>query len=412
MRVSVVVLGDLERSPRMVHHARALAARGVNVDLIGYADAGAALVTESRIHTHPLPPPPVTRAAHAWTVAAGLRRSASQAFGLLRVLLRVPRPDVILVQTPPAVPTLWVARLAARLRSARLVIDWHNLTYTVLALRVGSRHPLVRLMQRHERNAGRRRDGHLTVSRCLADALARDWNIRAQVVRDRAGPPAVEHPPLDRQTVVARYFAGCVTGTEPSAFIVVPTSWSLDDDFDLLLDALDRCDARMARESAVASGAQWPVVLVLLTGRGPQQVTYMPRVLARRGRHVHVRAHWLAAEDYPRVLASADLGISIHRSSSGLDLPMKICDLFAAGVPVCALDYGPCLSELVQHDRNGLLFDSAETLADQIVGLTRHLPERGTQLTRLTRGACASGAPVPLHEWMQDAWPTLSGEGR
>ena len=168
----------------------------------------------------------------------------------------------------------------------------------------------------------------------------------------------------------------------------------------------------MAREQALAPEHVWPVVLVLLTGRGPEQDTYLPRIHARRGRRVHVRASWLAAEDYPQVLASADLGISIHRSSSGVDLPMKICDLFAAGVPVCALDYGPCLSELVRHDDNGLLFDSAETLGDQILELTRHLPTQNARLTRLTQGARGSGAPVPVHEWMQDAWPVLSGEGR
>ena len=40
MRVAVVVVGDLGRSPRMQYHARALAARQVFVDLIGYEGAG------------------------------------------------------------------------------------------------------------------------------------------------------------------------------------------------------------------------------------------------------------------------------------------------------------------------------------------------------------------------------------
>jgi len=66
---------------------------------------------------------------------------------LLRLLLlQLPRPELLLVQNPPSIPTLAVAWLAARLRGAALVIDWHNLGFSILSHSRGSdRHPLVKV---------------------------------------------------------------------------------------------------------------------------------------------------------------------------------------------------------------------------------------------------------------------------
>ena len=60
---------------------------------------------------------------------------------------------------------------------------------------------------------------------------------------------------------------------------------------------------------------------------------YVERMQALRLHHVAFRTMWLEASDYPLLLGSADLGVCLHTSSSGLDLPMKVfpCTLAVVG---------------------------------------------------------------------------------
>ena len=190
------------------------------------------------------------------------------------------------------------------------------------------------------------------------------------------------------------------------AIVVSPTSWTADEDFDLLLDAVQRCDSLLP-EAAPGPAPERLALLVLLTGRGPLRAAYEERMRRMPLRRVRLRALWLSPEDYPLLLAAADLGVCLHRSAAGVDLPMKVSDMFGAGLPVCALDYGPCLAELVHAGDNGLLFSSAEELARQLCQLVGELPGRAPSLERLRANVLAHRETWG-EGWQREAWPVLS----
>jgi len=336
--VAVVVLGDVARSPRMLAHALSFANTGHIVSLIGYRGYPLPAEAESpRIRLlplHPLPPSRQHRTGIRFVVWSSLRMSLVAVELFLRLMGA--RARRIVVQNPPSFPTLLAAWLAARLCRARLIVDWHNYGYSIMALRLGASHRLVRLAEWYEETAGRRADAHLCVSRHLRDDLARR-EITAQILYDR---PLAYIEPDPRPS-------------EAPLLVVCPAGWTADEDIGMLLDALDACEGAAAMD-------------VWITGDGPLRQEMEQRIADRGRRAISVRTGYLPAAQYRALVARAGLGISLHRSSSQLDLAMKVVDLFAARVPVAAYDYGDCLREQVDPGRTGVLFRTAAELADQL----------------------------------------------
>jgi beta-1,4-mannosyltransferase len=387
----------------MQYHALALAANGYQVDLVGYEGKRPRpeILAHSRITCHFLRPsalrarPWLPRALFAPATLADALTGTPQL--LARLLAVSAGTDVLLVQTPPAIPTLALALLVARARRARLVIDWHNLGHTMLALRLGPRHPAVALMRRAEETLGRRAHAHLCVSAALRRRLVEQGMRDVTVFRDRRGAAFAPLAAAERAEVRRWLSAevGAPGAADAAALVVSPTSWTADEDFDLLLEALPRCDQSVGVP-----------VLLLLTGDGPRRAAFEARARALPLRRIVVRTHWLAAEQYPRVLGAADLGLCLHRSSSGLDLPMKAFDMLGAGVPPLALDYGPCLREALRDGENAVLFADASTLAARLAEILEGFPD-AQLLTRLRREVEHSRGPTWEQAWVTDAAPVL-----
>jgi beta-1,4-mannosyltransferase len=371
MRTAVVVLGDLGRSPRMQYHALALAVNAGEVDLIGLegAPVHAALTTEARVHSHRL-----GDAAFSTRASGGRRRfvflsaarAGLQSAALLGRLLRLPKPDLILVQNPPAVPTLAVAWIAARMRGARFIVDWHNLSHTMLAVRLGADHRAVHALARSEKRWAKRADGHLAVSEALAAWLKREWGIQPTVVYDRP-PRMFSKPDLRTSAELWQRLARDLNlGPRRIPIVVCPTSWTPDEDIDLLLEALERAERKLVTAKGETPA---PDLALLMTGRGPLRAEFEARLSRRNLKRLAVRTVWLEPADYPVLTGMADAGLCLHQSSSGLDLPMKLADFRGAGVPVCAYDYAPVLGEVLRNGQEGITFRDPGELATLLIAL-------------------------------------------
>jgi beta-1,4-mannosyltransferase len=355
----------------MQYHAVSLAATGSDVDLVGLGGAPPipAVTGNARIHCHRLADRAFARRDKGGIrrfVLGSVLRASGQAVRLFSLLMRLPKPDVILVQNPPAVPTLSIAWLAARLRGARLIIDWHNLSHAIAAVKVGDTHRAVKSLRRSERRGGRRADAHLTVSKALAQWLSREFGITAAVMYDRPSK-AFAAPAADAASALWETLKKELPATERVPIVVCPTSWTPDEDFDLLLEALERAERRLTGDQ--------PSLAVLLTGRGPLRTTFEQRAARRHFKRIIVKMLWLEPTDYPTLVGMADLGLCLHQSASGLDLPMKLADLRGAGVPVATYDYAPVLSEVMENGREGVTFRDPGDLANILLAVaTRAIP--------------------------------------
>lgn len=293
------------------------------------------------------------------------------------------------------------------------MIDWHNYGWTILAGTRGASHPFVRISRYYESLFGRiAPDANLTVTHAMLRQLkGAPYNIKTPIVAMHDRPAAIFRPvfhPRDRRT-----FLSNIPETSDSTdaiisghlrLLVSSTSWTPDEDFSIFLDALVKYGSSRGRIP----------LLVIITGRGPQKAMYEAKIaaLAAEGRlpSITIKTAFLSFENYAQLLAAADLGICLHMSSSGVDLPMKVVDMFGAGLPVLAYSAYESFSELVKEGENGCGFETPAQLAQ---GLHRLLdPDNGGyELDQLKTGATKEGARRWDEEWDENVKPLLGFPG-
>ncbi|KAI0762365.1 mannosyltransferase [Fomes fomentarius] len=460
--VAILVLGDIGRSPRMMYHAESFATNKFLTYLVGYGGSKPipTLLSLPRVRFVYLTEPPRYLQRLPFILGGPLKVLRQVAEIVFTLAVRIPHPpEFILVQNPPSIPTLALVWLVSRMRGCKVIIDWHNLGYSILALRLSDRHPFVRFSKWFESYFGRSAYAHLFVTNAMRNHLVKEWDLQGHKVVLHDRPPAHFHraSPPETHALFQRLLpdlsapASALTDFLPpsnppystplthiasaahsgesglardndldlgsfadgtampslrpdrTALLVSSTSWTPDEDFGMLLEALKDYERRARASESQAADTRLPKVLVIVTGKGPLRQQYMREVEGLQTGHgggqdgedgpwrfVRCVSLWLEASDYPLLLGSANLGISLHSSSSALDLPMKVVDMFGCGLPVCALGFA-CLDELVKDGVNGLVFHNAQQLAAQLESLLRGFPD-APALSAL-RGSFDTSAP-------------------
>ncbi|KAK5600768.1 hypothetical protein CRENBAI_010432 [Crenichthys baileyi] len=430
-RVCVLVLGDIGRSPRMQYHALSLSKHGYQVTFVGFLDSKPHqdVLSEEKIQ--------IVAISEVKGVQAGpklltyVTKTIVQSVQILHVLLSMELQAHILMQNPPGLPGVAVAWVVCILRGSTFIIDWHNYGYTIMALSLGASHPVVRLAKWYEHLFGPLASHSLCVTNAMKGDLLKNWGIKATTLYDR--PASIfRETPLDLQhelfvrlaeshpqfratgsdlketeaetTVftVRNLGNGEVTlRSDRPALLVSSTSWTEDEDFSILLKALEEY------EDFIRGGVSLPSLVCVITGKGPQKEHYKKLISSLNLEHVKICTPWLEAEDYPLLLGSADLGVCLHKSSSGLDLPMKVVDMFGCCLPVCAIQFD-CLQELVKHEENGLIFRDSVELAEQLKSLLSEFPSLDGRLGTFKSNLRASRGQRWDDNWDQNVLPLLA----
>lgn len=404
--ISIFVLGDLGHSPRMNYHARSFANHDYYVNLCGYLESQPPVEVVDDIDIEIFSINAIKNIFNLPFILFALQKVTLQIYQLFKLLFKFRGSRFIMIQNPPSLPILLISIIFIKLfsRETELIVDWHNLNYSILNLKYNNwNHPLVVLLKNYEKYLGRFADYNITVTKKMKEYLVNEFGFDKRRIITLHDRPADQFKPLQqlntsKQDILKSYdIFTSVKDVEKYKILVSSTSFTPDEDFNVLLDALKQYDD-------ISSTKDLPPLLVIVTGKGPLKEQFLKRIDHLKFlERVLVKSAWLPIEDYPVILSVADVGISLHTSSSGIDLPMKIVDFFGVGIPVITLGF-PAIHELVHEGVNGLianLKDDSVPIADEMYRLIIRVFDEPGLLDTLKKGALLESGNTWDHNWEQ-----------
>lgn len=176
-KICIVVLGDIGRSPRMQYHSKSLAEHGHKVDIVCYQETKPinSLISQPHVTFHYLLPYkniPLSR------IFNYIFKTLWQLVTLMFVLFIIRKPNVLLVQNPPAVPALVVCLFYCKVMRVKYIVDWHNYAFSIMALSTNKNHMLVKITKKIEMFAGKRAACNFCVTKEMQRDLLNNWDIR------------------------------------------------------------------------------------------------------------------------------------------------------------------------------------------------------------------------------------------
>ena len=377
--VAILVLGDLNRSPRMLNHCVAISESFPNINeisLIGYDSND----IRNDINSNPkIKRYNISKLINNLSnflprflfIFTSFFKILFQIFSMFFILIRIPKFQFLILQNPPGIPSMFICWIVCKLRSAKFIIDWHNYGYTIL--KVNNRpNFIVKIAEKYEKFFGKKSHMNFCVSQAEKRDLKKNFGIDAICLPDKPLLGLFKFLTSEQAPELYKKYKELNTLLDKNRPILMisSTSWTPDEDFNMLLNSLIKTEEILNKNNNLKK------VLFLITGKGPMKENFMKKVNESNLKIFNVKSIWLDSDDYPKLLALCDLGICLHYSSSGIDLPMKVVDMFSACLPAAAIYY-PTIEELVKNEENGFTFRNEKELSKILKNAVEEISKNG-----------------------------------
>lgn len=404
--IAVLVLGDIGRSPRMLRHAQSFINNlndNYDVHLVGFLISGipSRLKNNSRVHLHNITSYKmnVTQGSKISFLFYAFFKISSEILSLFWILILSQKMSPlthIIMQNPPSVPIVIIAKITSIIKGSIFIIDWHNFGFSILALKQTGF--VVKMYKLIERHVGKLADIHLTVTKEMKKFLKIYWKFNDKNIHclyDRATLKFINKTINDKDDKklwdidIKKHFnkdniKNLKQAKDDNLWMISSTSWTPDEDLNMLLD--DKVLQNINEEIKSLDKDKRRKIVLFITGKdeGNLRTEFEGKLKDLSLEYIDVITIWLGSHDnYIHLLKWCDIGLCFHKSSSGLDLPMKVVDMFGVNIPVIAINFDEiemkkimgidnddvkcALNELVQHNQRGLIFDKPQELTKYVL---------------------------------------------